>query len=71
MSRLIDEIKKYQEGFKDRAPQEVQEKMLKATKSLEEKSISKNALKVGDSAKSFNLPNALGNNVTLDEVLEK
>jgi len=69
MSRLIDEIKKYQEGFRVKVPQEVQDKMLVATKRLEDAVISKNALQVGDSAKDFTLPNAVGNNVSLDEVL--
>jgi len=71
MSRLIDEIKKYQVGFKQRAPKEVQETMLAATKKLEDASISRNSLTVGDSAKKFTLPNALGNSVSLNDVLEK
>jgi len=70
MSRLLTEIKKYQEGFKKRAPKSIQNTMLEATKRLEEESISKNALKNGDTAKKFTLPNAVGNNISLDEVLE-
>lgn len=71
MSRLIDEIKKYQEGFKQKAPQEIQEIMLKATKKLEDASISKNSLKTGDIVKEIKLPNALGNEVSLFDALEK
>lgn len=71
MSRLLDEIKKYQEGFRQRAPLEVQEIMLAATKKLEDASISKNALQVGDTAKDFTLPNALNNSVSLSEALEE
>ena len=71
MSRLIDEIKKYQEGFKKKAPLEIQNIMLAATKKLQDESISKNALKVGDTVKDFNLPNALGQEVSLVSVLEK
>ncbi len=71
MSRLIDSIKEYQESFRKRAPQEVQEIMLAATKKLEDESISKNALKVGDIAKDFTLLNAVGNSVSLDDVISE
>ncbi len=70
MSRLLDEIKNYQEGFKKKAPIEVQEVMLKATKKLADERISKNALNVGDIAKDFNLPNAINNQVSLSDALE-
>jgi peroxiredoxin len=71
MSRLIDEIKKYKEAFKQKAPLEVQEMMLAATKKLEDASISKNALTVGSIAKEIKLPNALGNEVSLFDTLEE
>jgi peroxiredoxin len=71
MSRLIDEIKKYKEAFKQKAPLEVQEMMLAATKKLEDASISKNALTVGAMAKEIKLPNALGNEVSLFDTLEE
>lgn len=71
MSRLIDAIKEYQVSFKQKAPQEVQEIMLSATKKLQDASISKNALKVEDTAKEFTLPNAVGKNVSLNEVLRR
>ena len=70
MSRLIDEIKKYQEGFREKAPLAVQETMLKATKKLEEASLSKNALSVGDIAKEFTLLNASEKNISLNEELK-
>lgn len=41
MSRLIDEINKYKEAFKQKAPKEIQEMMLEATKKLENSSLSK------------------------------
>ena len=59
MSRLIDEINKYKEAFKQ-----------KATKKLEDASLSKNALTVGSTAKEIKLPNALGNEVSLFKTLE-
>lgn len=71
MSRLIDSIKEYQEGFRKRAPLEIQEIMLTATKKLEDESLSKNALKVGDKAKDFTLSNALGNKVSLDDAINE
>ena len=72
MSRLIDAIKEYQEGtFKKKAPLEIQEIMLNATKKLEDEGISKNALKTGDIAKEFTLPNAVGKNVSLNDAIEK
>lgn len=70
MSRLIDEIKKYQESFRQRVPKDIQEIMLMATKKLEDANISKNSLQVGDKAKSFILPNVLNANVSLDKLLE-
>jgi len=70
MSRLLDAIKEYQVGFRKKAPIEVQETMLKATKKLEEISLSKNALKVGNVASEIKLTNALGEEVSLYETLE-
>lgn len=71
MSRLIDVINEYKEGFKKRAPKEIQEIMLKATKELEELSISKDAIKVGSIAKDFILPNAIGDDVSLYEAINE
>jgi len=70
MSKLVDAIKEYQVGFRERAPKEVQEIMLKATKNLADAKISKNALSVGDIAKEIKLPNAVGKEVSLFETLE-
>lgn len=70
MSRLEDEIKNYIEAFKQKAPAEVQSVMLAATKKLKDLSLSKNALKVGDSVKDFTLLNALAKEVSLSDVLK-
>jgi len=70
MSRLLETIEGYKEEFRKKAPAEVQEVMLKATKKLEDASLSKNALKVGDKVADFKLPNAVGNDVSLFETLE-
>eukprot|EP01155_Anaeramoeba_flamelloides_P033351 Anaeramoba_flamelloidesa98106_60.p1 GENE.a98106_60~~a98106_60.p1 ORF type:complete len:229 (-),score=18.72 a98106_60:522-1187(-) len=69
MSRLVDEIKKYQENFKGKVPVEIREVMLKATENLKNLNISKDALKEGKSAKEFTLPNAVNKEVSLDELL--
>ena len=66
MSPWIDAIKEYQKGFRARAPKEVQELMLRATKKLEEARISKNALNVGDKVPEIKLPNAIGKEVSLE-----
>lgn len=71
MSRLIDNIKEYQEVFKQKVPQELQEVMLKATDKLKEEKLSKNALKVSDLAKNFSLKNATGKEISLDELLKE
>ena len=70
MSRLVEEIEKYKEAFKDKVPEDIREIMLKATTDLESASISANALKQGSIAKEFTLPNALGESVSLDTLLE-
>ena len=71
MSRLKDTISEYQDAFKSKVPQEIQEIMIAATKKLEDEKLSKNALKVGDIANDFTLPNALGKEVSLNEVLDR
>lgn len=67
MSRLYEAIKDYQENFKKRVPQEIQNIMLEATKKLEDENISKNALKVGDRFENFELTDINGNRVNLFE----
>ena len=70
MSRLIDVIEEYKEAFKKKAPLEVQETMLAATKKLADASLSKNALKLGDSAHEIKLPNEIGKEFSLSDSLE-
>jgi len=70
MSRLVEEIAKYKEAFKDKVPADIREIMLKATTDLEDASISANALKEGSVAKDFTLPNAVGESVSLDALLK-
>ncbi len=71
MSKLIEEINKFKDHILPQIPSEDLEKMLAETKKLEDLKIRDNALGVGDIVKEFNLPNALGNNVSLDKILEE
>lgn len=70
MSRLLDEIKKYQEAFKEKVPEDIQKVMLDATEELKRLSLSKDALKVSDKAINFELLNAVNKPVSLKEALE-
>jgi len=71
MSRLEDKIKEYQEAFKGKVPQEVQELMIKATEELKSDEISSEALRTGEDVLPFCLPNAVGKNVILEDELAK
>ncbi len=71
MSRLEEEIKKYQEKFKQKVPQNIQDVMLKATKELQKQKLSKNALKVGDKTIYFKLKNANYKEICLYEQLKE
>lgn len=71
MSRLLDEIKNYKEGFIKKVPIGIQDIMLNATKVLENQKLNKNALKENSIAKDFILPNATNVNISLDEVLKE
>lgn len=71
MSALSIEIAKYMKNFSLQVPTEIQEIMEEAKEKLVSQSISKNALKVGDIAKEFKLPNALGNEVSLYDTIDE
>jgi len=70
MSRLVEEINKFKDEFASQVPTEVKEVMLAETKKLEDTKISEKALKVGDIAKDFTLPNALNNEVSLYDAID-
>ena len=69
MSRLIDDINSYREEFSKNVPELIQSKIQSAIEDLESLELSKEALKVGDVVKDFTLPNAVGKNITLDDLL--
>ena len=70
MSRLAEEIKKFQEEFVSKLPADFKAAALEDTKKLEDSKISEDALQVGDIAPDFNLSNAVGNKVSLYKTLE-
>ena len=70
MSRLIDEIKKYRDSFQKKVPKDIQEVMFLATQKLKEVNLSKNVPAVGSTFPNITLPNALKENIALDELLQ-
>lgn len=67
---LTETINEYKVGFKEKAPQNVQELMQQATKALADSGITLKAPKTNDTMPTFTLPNAQGSNVSLSNLLE-
>lgn len=70
MSRLEEEIAKFQESIKDKVPKEIKELQLSATQKLVDEGLSANAIKAGDLALEIKLPNAVEKEVSLFNTLE-
>ena len=70
MSKLMEDIGKYREGFNQSVPKDIQAIIQGAIEGLEASDISSSALKVGDKVENFTLSDALGKNVTLYKELE-
>lgn len=68
MTTLLDEIKAYQEQFKQKAPAEKQRLMAQATQELVDSGVAQ-GLAVGETAPRFTLPNATQQTVSLDDLL--
>ncbi|SEB36787.1 Peroxiredoxin [Tenacibaculum sp. MAR_2009_124] len=68
---LIEELKAKKEASLKVIPEEKLVIMAQSTQNLKNKNISDKALKVGDSVNNFELPNALGNKVRLEDSLSK
>lgn len=68
---LSSQLKEYQNGFKQKASQDVVDVMTQATTDLDSSGIVNNSLKVGDKAPDFELPGATGEPVKLSSLLAK
>lgn len=68
---LSSQLKEYQNGFKQKASQDVVDVMTQATTELDSSGIVNNSLKVGDKAPDFELPGATGEPVKLSSLLAK
>lgn len=68
---LSNQLKDYQNGFKQKASSETVNTMTQATSDLASSGIVDNSLKVGDKAPDFILPDATGKPVKLSELLVK
>ncbi|WLR42157.1 peroxiredoxin-like family protein [Bacillus carboniphilus] len=67
---LLEDIKSFKEKFKQNAPQEKQELMKRATEELEKSGVAK-GLKEGERIPRFQLSDATGRMVSIDEELSK
>lgn len=68
---LAEDLAKLTEASKSHIPADQYEVMIRATESLATSGIIESALKEGDIAPEFVLPNALGADVSLSELLKK
>jgi len=68
---LTEEIGKFQESMKGQIPDDVMATMMESTKRLIESGIAEKALKVGDKAPDFTLPNATGEDISLATLLSE
>jgi hypothetical protein len=68
---LKQKIEAYKEGFKKKAPQEVQEIMHRATNDLQNSPQMINTIKVGDMAPDFSLKNTANNDMVLSDLLDR
>lgn len=65
------EIDNFKAAFKKNVPEDIQALMREATHDLENTGIATKAPKIGDKLASFTLPNHLGNEIKLNELLAK
>jgi hypothetical protein len=68
---LAENLAKLREESKRQVPADQYEVMIRATENLAKSGIIESALKKGDTAPEFVLPNALGTGVSLSELLKK
>lgn len=68
---LTEELTNFRAQFQANQPEEIQKVMAKATVDLMNSKISEQSLKVGDQVPNFTLPNAVGNSLELQTILDK
>lgn len=68
---LQNQIKEFQKEFLQKVPEEALKVMLSATERLAQSGIADNALKVGDKAPSFSLPDVKGKDLSSIQLLKK
>jgi hypothetical protein len=68
---LADDLAELRERSKERISADQYEAMINATENLEESGITESGLKEGDIAPEFVLPNAVGTNISLWDLLKK
>ena len=68
---LAEDLTRVREESKGQIPADQYEVMIRATENLAKSGIIESALKQGDIAPEFVLPNAMGANVSLSELLKK
>lgn len=66
---LADKLGEIREGAKERIPEEVRDKMHKATEELRASGRAEDALNAGDGMPEFSLPNIAGESVDSGELL--
>lgn len=67
---LTTELNQFRDGFLAQVPEEISAVMSKATDDLINTRLAEQSLKVGDRFPEFTLPNAVGESVTLSELLK-
>ncbi|MGF1493780.1 MAG: peroxiredoxin-like family protein [Microcoleaceae cyanobacterium] len=65
---LTQELKNFQEQFRANQPEAVKQKMAQATQDLIDSALAQTAVKTGDTAPNFALPNAVGKTIELQEL---
>lgn len=68
--KLTEQLQEFREKAVKDIPADIMQKLQRAIQDLEKKHIADNAKKKGDKVDSFELPNARGGKVALDEMLE-
>ncbi|HUF05263.1 MAG TPA: hypothetical protein VMM38_13945 [Aridibacter sp.] len=66
---LAQKLETIREGAKERIPEEIRDRMERATEELRSSGVADRALKKGDRIPSFSLPNVAGQSVLSEDLL--